>query len=331
MPFLYRPRKLRTEKQIISEHARSVLSQFDRRILDEQYVANSSFNQLVEPLYAIHKVERGVEWTERFVICYILKRIKMHRTLTLIRRILEFWRTHGNIEKVQNFEERISIAMSISSRISEVSFFLNFSSIDPADTVRGLQEVVNALNENGYLSFINSGTLLGAARQGSFLAHDNDIDIAVIIDANSEAKASWELIKFYHVLSKLLPRPVITSFKSPVLKTCLENGVRIDIFPAWFSNENLYVWPHTYGEFRKNDVLPLETLSLEKIAFPVPRNFSDMLAINYGASWKTPDPNFVFPWSLARRKFRWLLFFYWICVRINFTLLPFFKIIQKRQ
>lgn len=331
MPFLYRPRKLRTKKKIGSEHARKILSQFDRCILEKEYVANSSYDQLVEPLYAIDKAERGVDWTERFVVCYILKRIKMRRAQTLRRKIIEFWRVHGDLEKVQSFENRISSAMSVSSRINESNFFLNLSSVEPADTIRGVQEVVNILNENGYLSFINSGTLLGAARQGSFLAHDNDIDIAVIIDANSEARVSWELIKFYHVLRTLLPRPIKTSFKSPVLKTCLENGVRIDIFPAWFSNEKLYVWPHAYGELGKYDVLPLGTLALENLEFPVPRNFSDVLAINYGASWKTPDPNFVFPWSLARRKFRWLLFFYWICVRINFTLLPFFKIIQKRQ
>ena len=57
-------------------------------------------------------------------ICHMLylKKNKMHRTLTLIAEYLNFG-GHTVTLKAQNFEERISIAMSISSRISEESFF----------------------------------------------------------------------------------------------------------------------------------------------------------------------------------------------------------------
>ena len=79
-------------------------------------------------------------------------------------------------------------------------------------------------------------------------------------------------------------------------------GVKVDLFPAWIDEAGrLFTYPHTCGELRREDLMPLGELGTANL--PVPARPETILAQNYGPGWRTPDPFFTFGWVAARRRF----------------------------
>lgn len=320
MPYLIYPRKLRTHKLIRSKYAQVILQNFDYHSTDISFVRKTNFSGLVKPLYTISRSERGVEWTERVVMAYAVKQLRSARVRSLRLSIIKYWEEQGNYERAKQFDSRLRNAIDIGKKTLFNDFFLNFESNDKPKTAKYLSELMQKIEEEGFSTFINSGTLLGAARQGSFLSHDDDIDIAIVLNSNDELAVAHQFITAYNKLKVDFGEKIKTSFNSPVLKIKLQNDVTVDIFPAWFEDEKLYLWPHTYGEMTRAEIYPLIKLRLEDSDFLAPRNYEKMLSLNYGSGWTTPDTNFKFPWEKARKKFKRLLKAYWFFARLNFPI-----------
>ncbi len=70
----------------------------------------------------------------------------------------------------------------------------SFRTADMSAVVKGCSEVVDLLAKEGLEVFANSGTLLGLVREGAFLEHDNDIDLGLILKAQTEEDAAKEWI-----------------------------------------------------------------------------------------------------------------------------------------
>jgi len=151
--------------------------------------------------------------------------------------------------------------------------------------------------------FLNSGTLLGAIRDGNFLPHDDDIDVAVILSANNDADAGVEFSTIKALLQEKKLLDEHGEHSAGILKLRRINGVQVDLFPAWISrDERVYVYPHTYGTVAKNDLLDLKIWKgLHNIL--IPSNPDQLLASNYGENWKIPDPYFRFNWAQSHRQF----------------------------
>lgn len=155
----------------------------------------------------------------------------------------------------------------------------------------------------GLRVFLNSGTLLGAVRDGDFLPHDDDIDVAVILDARSEEEAGAEfaaLAPLLHQAGLLDPEG---THPPGLHKLSRVDGVQVDLFPCWIDDaDRVHVYPHSHGTLHRDDLLPLQPFKGLAHA-RMPARPEPMLHSNYGPGWRVPDPHFRFLWAEPKRRF----------------------------
>lgn len=178
-----------------------------------------------------------------------------------------------------------------------------FEDADAAAIWRDLDDLTGQLTRLGLTTFLNSGTLLGAVREGDFIRHDDDIDLAVVLNATSTETAAAEFLKIGHDLRRaglLAPPEEQTpgSWKLPSIR-----GVHIDLFPAWFdTGGRLSVYPYSAAQLSRQDLLPLKPWANTR-HLAIPRSPDAVLTANYGKDWRIPDPYFRFDFAGAKRAF----------------------------
>lgn len=169
-----------------------------------------------------------------------------------------------------------------------------------SDGLQVCHSVCKVLSDKGIAAFPAFGSLLGLVREGSFLKHDDDIDIGVIMDESF----SWTEVK------NALESIGLTSFRefgfdgtvteqAYRFKNCL--GVDIFLFiPA--SDYECEVYFYTYiTDAQGSHIIvkgqripkPKECKQLEyqEYLIPIPDCSEKMLRCTYGPGWQTPDPN----------------------------------------
>ncbi len=201
-----------------------------------------------------------------------------------------------------DFQDLLKQAKDRGHPMDGLFFFESFATLDHkqvwGDVTQAIKDVRTVIGE----VFLNSGTLLGSVREGGFIAHDDDVDLAVILTADNERDAAKEWIAVYQKLQskRLIKKPPQRNYG--VFKLKSSSGVNIDVFPCWIEDGQVNIYPHTKGELRDADVLPLKIC--EATHCPIPANPEKMLEVNYGPGWREPDPGFSFPWREANRRFK---------------------------
>jgi hypothetical protein len=156
----------------------------------------------------------------------------------------------------------------------------------------GVENHMTILKNAGCRVLLNSGTLLGLVRDGELIGHDNDIGLAIILDAETPEDAAIEWKAFPQKLSDLGIFSEGSQEYNGFLRLTPIAGFEVDIFPGWFANDKVYIYPHTYGELEAKDVYPFRTCKITGLNQPAEPE--KMLKINYGEGWNVPDLLFKF-------------------------------------
>ncbi len=330
----FRPRGIPKQTKPLSAQSWEQLRALDRLLLSEVGRDGTDYTSLRAMLDTIPRAERGVDWSERIVKIYCKHRIKAQRCVTLNKKIRTIREAEGKAAEFRCFLDELS-GLTAPYVLTLHGYNLPFRNRDIKEVTAELHGIMGLLDGLGVQSFINSGTLLGAVRDGTFLGHDDDADLAVLIEGTNNEELVNALFDLGHRLNRagVLQEPAAFSKGSPLIKIKLKTGVVVDLFPMWVRDGRVFIWPHTYGELHHDDVFPLGVQKLNNVAFAAPQDAQKMLALNYGEGWRSPDAHFQFPWNEAKRKFADFIGCYkrkrfWEQV---FSAVPFFSEFRSRS
>ena len=161
----------------------------------------------------------------------------------------------------------------------------------------------------GVPAFVAYGTLLGAARGGELIGHDNDVDLAYVSSHPYPVDVVREGLRIERALRDHGYSVRRGSGARMNVRIKLSDGSLrgIDIFTAHWVEGVLYMPSDTGFELPREAILPLGEVELHGRRFPAPARAEELLAATYGPTWRTPDPAFKYdtPRWLNRRINGW--------------------------
>lgn len=157
-------------------------------------------------------------------------------------------------------------------------------------------DVLEVLRSCGIEGFLAFGTLLGAIREGTFIGHDNDVDLGYVSDRADVVDVIRESLRIQRALVRAGMR--VERYSGAGLKVWITDraGVArgLDIFGGFWDGPRLVLLGELRLPFARDLVHPLTTAELAGVEFPVPARADKMLEAMYGPEWRVPDPTFEF-------------------------------------
>ena len=185
-----------------------------------------------------------------------------------------------------------------------------------SDLLADLDDLFRVMHEDiGVPAFIAYGSLLGAVRTGSFIAHDTDADISYVSRHETPAEIVMESFRIEHELRRRgWGTHRNTAGFMQVWRPGRTIASHIDIFTGYFAGGHFAIDRWVRGPAEKSDLLPLGEVTLEGHTYPAPAKPEKVLELTYGPSWRVPDPAFKFthPRQTIDRARGWLGYHRWI-------------------
>ena len=165
-------------------------------------------------------------------------------------------------------------------RYKEKILFLGIKQIDKEKSLENLLCVDKVLRKHVVGYGLMYGTLLGAVREHDFISWDEDIDLFVISEDEDKLKdAIWDLQSYGFKLLR---------YDRTGIYSIGRNGEYIDFYLFKPYCEGI----RSAGCNRKffPDELFTNTMDYEfkGYSFPIPKNYTKLLEIEYGPNWRTP-------------------------------------------
>ena len=164
-------------------------------------------------------------------------------------------------------------------------------------------------DEGGVDAFVAFGALLGAVRDGRFIPHDSDADVAYLSRHTSPVDVACESFALERIMIRAgwwTWRFSSADFK--VIVPDPEGGRAIDVFAGFVVDGTFYLMPEVHApDFDESVLLPLGEVVLEGRTVAAPAKPEALLEMTYGPQWRVPDPSFKFetPSHVRRRLDGW--------------------------
>jgi SAM-dependent methyltransferase len=161
-----------------------------------------------------------------------------------------------------------------------------------AELVDLLARTLDLMIGNGHHAFLAYGALLGAARDGKLIGHDNDGDVVYLARATHPVDVMLESMRIEREFIAAgwdTRRMSGADFK---LRPQLSDGrvIGIDVFTAFYLDGALHVLPNMVADLPLDALVPQSTIELEGRSLPAPADPAAWLEATYGPGWKVPDP-----------------------------------------
>jgi hypothetical protein len=164
------------------------------------------------------------------------------------------------------------------------------------EAMTGMAERVLAVMRDscGIEGWIGFGSLLGAARSGTVIGHDSDIDLCFLSEKETPAEMAVEM---WGIARALVDAGIEVKHKTGSFITVVyeapdggEDG--IDIYTCFYVGDLLHETATVRERVPRSAIVPLRTLELEGRMLPAPADPDRLLAVSYGPGWRVPDPSF---------------------------------------
>lgn len=166
--------------------------------------------------------------------------------------------------------------------------------------LNALDKIFAVFKTLGIPLVLSYGTLLGAVREGRFLAHDDDVDLLYFDGSTSHE----EVIANQAVLIEKLNAAGVKCGGEPLGKNfhVFLDGVSLDLFPSWKAGDRLHLLMEQmrYRDIAADLVLPPASAQIHGRSYPAPHDAAGFLTERYTSSWPTPDVYFGWPWKLTQ-------------------------------
>jgi hypothetical protein len=240
----------------------------------------------------------GESWDETFAkqIGHFLATYRMSQART-VKPLLR-----ANRQLLPAFYEGVEIGGCTAQFLPPVIYTrhgltIPFEHIDSEFLANRMKRFVDFLHAKLNLqAFPCYGTLLGIYRDGDFLPHDDDIDLAVIVDLPEgvdylDATKQWAETLRELGVSCRPPTP------SSLNLHCYFEDFDMDLFFIYrIPSQTGKVWTHMQGyqtrEVTRKLLEPLSTLDFFGYQFYAPAKTEAFLEDRYGEGWVTPDPTY---------------------------------------
>ncbi|PTX57248.1 hypothetical protein C8N43_1914 [Litoreibacter ponti] len=240
-------------------------------------------------------------YSEAVVANSVAGRCRPGRANARLERLRAAGARRGDMRAYEAFEAKVTAKLDGLNMTGHGFTDRSLADADPQAVYQGVRDLISKLAQMGYPAFANSGTLLGLTREGGLLAHDDDIDLAVMLDVTTDAAAARAFTELFEKLQAEGLECSIRNEGNAIIKLPSIDGFEVDLFPAFGTRRRYSIYPYSRRGLRYTDVWPLKPCAATGINLPAKPE--TLLAANYGKGWRTPNPRFTFPWAARKREF----------------------------
>jgi hypothetical protein len=238
---------------------------------------------------------------ETYIMVAVAGRVRPARANGRMGRLKAVRAAEGQPELFDTFEAFINRCLGGVKLTAHGYTTTQLSDADPDQLFAAILDLVRTINDLGYEVFANSGTLLGIVRDKAPIPYDNDIDLAIILNATDDLSAAGEFAALFETLRSAAFADLGRTGDGRIIKLPKIAGFEVDLFPAYDTDAGFSIYPYSYRDLVKSDILPLGKCSISGL--PIPARCETVLEVNYGKTWKTPERHFAFPWGRQDAKF----------------------------